>query len=286
MILTFIEAVMTHGFMSRAMIASVIIGLMAGAIGTFVILRGLSLMGDAISHAVIPGVAVSHVLGIPVVVGASIFGVLVSFIIGFITEKSTLKKDSIIGVVFSTFFALGLILISQIRTATDLFSVLFGNVLTVSASDIRNIQWVAVALLIFLVTMYKRLALSSFDPTLARVYGLSTKAIDYVFLVVLTVVIVVSLQVVGAVLIVSMIIAPAAIAYLLTNRLWVMLVSSSVIGSVVSVVGIFFSFTFNWPPGASIVLTLGVLFSLTLCFSPQKGLVPLYLRGKKHQMNP
>lgn len=281
LVLDFMQAVNTHAFMSRAMTASVIIGLMAGALGTFVILRGLSLMGDAISHAVIPGVALSHLLGVSTLVGASAFGILASFLIGFVTEKSTLKKDTIIGVVFSTFFALGLILISQIRTATDLFNVLFGNVLTVSDGDIANIRWVALGLLVFLVTMYKKLQLSSFDPTLAKVYGLNTRVIDYLFLVVLTLVIVVSLQVVGAVLIVSMIIAPAAIAYLLTNRLWIMLLLSAMIGAGVSVVGLFMSFTFNWPPGASIVLTLGILFTLTLFLSPQKGLLASRLYRKQ-----
>jgi len=281
MILTFIDAVMTHAFMGRAMIAAVLIGIMAGAIGTFVILRGMSLMGDAISHAVIPGVAVSHVLGISTFMGAAAFGILASFAIGFITEKSTLKKDTIIGIVFSTFFALGLVLISQIRTATDLFNVLFGNVLTVSQTDIRNIVMVLACVLLFLGLGYKRLLISSFDETLAQVYGIRTRVLHYVFLVVLTIVIVVSLQVVGAVLIVSMIVAPAAIAYLLTNRLMLMLILSASIGALSSVVGIFFSFTFNWPSGASIVLTLGAIFVTTLIFSPQKGLLVNHLKNKK-----
>lgn len=191
MIISFIEAVMTHAFMERAIIASVLIGIIAGAIGTFVILRGLSLMGDAISHAVIPGVAISHVLGISTLIGASIFGILASFIIGFITEKSTLKKDTIIGIVFSTFFASGLVLISQIRTSTDLFNVLFGNVLTVSQSDIRNIIVVGIVLLLFITTMYRKLLITSFDETLGKVYGLKTRFIHYMFLVILTIVIVV-----------------------------------------------------------------------------------------------
>lgn len=283
MILDFFEAVTSHAFMGRALIASILIGIMAGAIGTFVILRGLSLMGDAISHAVIPGVAISHLLGISTLLGASVFGMLASLAIGFVTEKSTLKKDTVIGIVFSTFFALGLVLISQIRTTTDLFNVLFGNVLTVSARDIQNIVAVLILLLVFLGLMYKRLLITSFDETLARVYGIPTRLIHYVFLGILTIVIVVSLQVVGAVLIVSMIVAPAGIAYLLTNRLLIMMLLSSFIGTVASVVGIFLSFTFNWPSGASIVLTLGSAFVLTLIFSPEKGILKKYYGLRKRK---
>ena len=264
---------LTHGFVSRALIAAILIGIMAGAIGTFVILRGISLMGDAISHAVIPGVAISHVLGISYLFGASVFGILTALLIGFITEKSTLKKDTIIGIVFSTFFAMGLVLISQIRTNSDLMDILFGNILTVSQIDIRNITIVLVVTLLFITLLYKQLMITSFDETLAKVYGMKTKLIHYSFMLIFTVVIVISLEIVGAILIVSMIIAPASIAYLLTNRLYIMLVLSCFIGAVASVVGIFFSFTLNWPSGASIVLTLGVLFVITFLFAPKKGIL-------------
>lgn len=273
MIGQFINSLLLHGFIGRAVLASVLIGLMAGMVGTFVILRGISLMGDAISHAVIPGVAISHVLGISYLFGASVFGILTAVLIGFISEKSTLKKDSIIGIVFSSFFALGLVMISQIRTSSDLMDILFGNVLTVSLSDIRNIVIVLVVTLVFLLTQYKKLMITSFDETIAKIYGMKTSVIHYAFMMMFTVVIVVSLEIVGAVLIVSMIIAPAAIAYLLTNRLHLMMIISSIVGAVGSVIGIFFSFTLNWPSGASIVLTLGSLFVITFLFAPKKGMI-------------
>ncbi|MCL2856000.1 MAG: metal ABC transporter permease [Defluviitaleaceae bacterium] len=273
MLNNFLHIITNYGFMGRAVLAAVLVGVVAGAIGTFIILRGLSLMGDAISHAVIPGVAISQLLGISHFIGATTFGILASFAIGFVSEKSKLKKDAIIGIVFSSFFALGLVLISRIRSVTDLHSVLFGNVLTVSTTDIRAIIFVGVVLVIFIALFYKELLITSFDETLAKVYGLKTRVIHYSFLFVLTLIIVTSLQVVGAIMIVAMIIAPAATSYLLTNRLPVMLALSTSIGAISAIVGMFFSLSFNLPSGASIVLTLASIFVLTLIFAPKKGLV-------------
>ena len=273
MIYNFFHIITNYSFMGRAVVAAVLVGIVAAVIGTFVILRGLSLMGDAIAHAVIPGVAISHVLGISHFIGASVFGVLASFAIGFISEKSKLKKDAIIGIVFSSFFALGLVLISRIRTVTELHSVLFGNVLTVSDLDIKAISIVGIILFVFIALFYKELLLSSFDETLARVYGLKTKVMHYCFLFMLTLVVVTSLQVVGAILIVAMIIAPAATSYLLTNRLPIMLALSALIGSVCAIIGMFLSISFNLPAGASIVLTLAFVFTAALLFAPKKGVI-------------
>jgi len=273
MVSNFAYLVTNYGFMGRAVLAAVLVGVVAGAIGTFIILRGLSLMGDAISHAVIPGVAISHMLGASHVIGASVFGIMASFAIGFISEKSKLKKDSIIGIVFSSFFALGVVLISRTRSMVHLHDILFGNTLTVSEADIRLISFVGVILLVFIVLFYKELLLTSFDETLARVYGLNTRIIHYSFLFMLTLVIVTSLNIVGAILIVSMIITPASTSYLLTNRLPVMLVISMLIGAFGAVVGMFFSLSFNLPAGASIVLTLAAIFIIVLIFAPPKGLI-------------
>jgi len=183
MISDFFNIIITHAFMGRAVVAAVLVGIIAAAIGTFIILRGLSLMGDAIAHAVIPGVAISQVFGISHLIGASVFGVLASFAIGFISEKSKLKKDAIIGIVFSSFFALGLVLISRIRTVTDLHSILFGNVLTVSVSDITAISVIGILLFLFIALLYKELLITSSDETLAKVYGMKTRAIHYAFLI-------------------------------------------------------------------------------------------------------
>ena len=273
MIAEFIRIITTYNFMGRAFIVAILIGIIAGVIGAFVILRGLSLMGDAIGHAVLPGVAVSHLIGIPHVIGAAVFGLLASMLIGFIGEKTALKKDTIMGAVFSSFFALGIIMVSQIRTMTDLNSILFGNILSVQTSDVWNVIFVAVGLVLFVSLFYKELLLTSFDETVAKVYGFKTSLIHYAFLFTLTIVIVLSLQIVGAVLIVAMIITPAATAYLLTNRMHIMIFISALFGVVSSVIGMFLSITFNYPSGASIVVISASLFLLAFMLAPKKGLI-------------
>ena len=270
MINEFIYTINNFAFMQRALIAAILVGIISGAIGVFIILRGLSLMGDAISHAVIPGVAISHMLGINFMIGASFFGILTSFTIGFIAENSRLKKDTTIGIVFTSFFALGLVLISRIRTVTDLNSILFGNVLTVTNYDIRNIFYIGILLFAFIIIFYKELLITSFDEVLAKVYGIKTKLIHYMFLFVLTLVIVSSLRVVGAIMIVSMIITPAATSYLLTNRLPIMIILSMCIGALSSIIGMFFSVTFNLPAGSTIVLVLASFFLVAFLFSSIK----------------
>ena len=273
MLAEFIRVILTYNFMGRAFIVAVLIGVVAGIIGAFVILRGLSLMGDAIGHAVLPGVALSHLTGIPHVVGAAVFGLLASMLIGFLGEKTELKKDTIMGAVFSSFFAFGIIMVSQIRTMTDLNSILFGNILSVQLADVWNMVFVAIGLVLFVVLLYKELLLTSFDETVAKVYGFKTSLIHYAFLFILTIIIVLSLQIVGAILIVAMIIIPAATAYLLTNRMHIMIFLSALFGVVSSIVGMFLSISFNYPSGASIVVSCAVLFAIALLLAPKKGLI-------------
>lgn len=273
MVEEFIRRIMTYGAFERAFTAAILVGLIAGIIGAFVILRGLSLMGDAISHSVIPGVAISHLLNISYIIGASVFGLMASILIGFIGDKTKLKKDTTMGIVFSAFFALGIVMDSQIRTMTNLQSILFGNVLTVSQSEVDYLIWIAIGLVVFVVLFYKELLITSFDETMAQVYGLKTKLIQYGFLLILTLVIVLSLQAVGAVLIVAMIITPAATAYLLTNRMHVLLILSATLGVLSSMVGVFLSLTFSISSGAAIVLTASVFFLIAFVFAPKKGLI-------------
>lgn len=273
MVVEFIRRIASYAFLGRAFSASILIGVIAGIIGAFVILRGLSLMGDAIGHAVLPGVATSHLVGVPPVIGAAVFGLIASLLIGFISDKTSLKKDTVMGLVFSSFFALGIVMISQIRTMTDLNSILFGNIITVSSNAVRDLLIIALGLILFVILFYKELLITSFDDTTAQVYGLNTKLIHYVFLSILTIVIVFSLQVVGAILIVAMIITPAATAYLLTNRMHVMIFISAGIGMLSGGLGMFLSITYNFSSGASIVLVSAMLFLLVFIFAPKKGLL-------------
>ena len=281
MIYDFVNAIMEFGFMQRGLIVAILIGVICGVLGTFVVLRGLSLMGDAISHSVLPGVAISHMLGISHVIGASVFGVIASFVIGFISKKSLIKKDTSIGIVLTTFFSLGIVIISRTRTMADLHHILFGNLLSVRPDDVVLVLIIGAILLIFIFLFYKELVVTSFDETLAKVYGLKTELINYTFLFILTLVIVSSLQAVGAVLVVAMIITPAATSYLLTHKLTVMMVISALIGAFSSVVGLFFSFSYNLSSGATIVLTMSVLFILALLFAPEKGILLQNLKSRK-----
>jgi len=273
MIHEFIEAVASHAFLQRALITATLIGISAGVIGSFVILRGLSLMGDAIGHAVLPGVAISFLMGVNPVIGAVTFGLLASLFIGFISDKSALKKDTVMGVVFTSFFALGIVLVSQIRARVNINSILFGNMLTVSEERMYTMGVVTVILIVLVMLFYKELLLTSFDETMARIYGLKTKLVHYLFLFVLTLVIVLSLQITGAILIVAMVITPAATAFLLTRRMQWMIVISAFIGFISAILGIFVSFTFDISSGSSIVMVAACLFILAFLFAPKKGVV-------------
>lgn len=268
----FIEAIATHQFLLRALITAILIGITAGIIGSFVILRGLSLMGDAIGHAVLPGVAISVLLGINPVIGAVVFGIIASTFIGVVSDKTALKKDTVMGVVFTSFFALGIVLISQIPTRIHVHSILFGNMLTVTPERLTTMIIVTISLIVLVVLFYKELLLTSFDETMAQVAGLKTKLIHYLFLFVLTLVIVLSLQITGAILIVAMIITPAATAFLLTNRMHVMIILSAIIGFISAVIGIFLSFTYDISSGSAIVVVAACMFALAFIIAPKGAL--------------
>ncbi|MGL5886649.1 MAG: metal ABC transporter permease [Leuconostoc suionicum] len=269
----FIDGLTKYNFLQTALITSVLVGIMSGIIGSFIILRGMSLMGDAISHAVLPGVAVAYMLGINLLLGASAFGILAALLIGVVTMKSKLKNDTAIGIVFSAFFALGFILISLAESATNLHHILFGNVLAVSDSDLITTAIVLSIVLLFVVTFYKELLVTSFDNTFAKAYGLKTQIMHYALMLVLTLVTVTALQTVGIILIVAMLITPAATAYLLTNRMSHMMIVAAIFSVISSIVGLYLSFTFNWASGPAIVLTAAIFFSFVFIFSPKQGII-------------
>ena len=269
----FIQGLLDFQFLQNALITSVMVGISAGIIGSFIILRGMSLMGDAISHAVLPGVALSYMLGSSYIIGATIFGMASAALIGFVTKHSRLKNDTAIGIVFSAFFALGIILISFARSSTDLYHILFGNVLAVRDSDMFLTDAVLVIVLIAVPLFYKQLKLTSFAPTIAKSYGWNISAINYGLMFLLTLVAVTSLQTVGTILVIAMLITPAATAYQLTDKLLVMIVLSTVFGTLSSIVGLYFSYSYNLPSGATIVMAAAMFFIVAFIFAPKKGLI-------------
>lgn len=230
-------------------------------------------MGDAISHAVLPGVAISYMFGFSYMIGATFFGVLTSVVIGFVTQKSQLKNDTAIGIVFSSFFALGILLISFAQSTTNLYHILFGNVLAVRTSELWLTAIISLVILCFIGFFYKELKISSFDPVAAKSYGLNTTVIHYMLMFFLTLVAVVSLQTVGTILVIAMLITPAATAYQLTNRFSTMIFLSAFFGVASAVIGVFFSYSYNLPSGATIVLTSSGFFLLAFLFSPVKGVL-------------
>jgi len=279
--MNFIQSVMEYGFLQKALITSVMVGVICGVIGCFIILRGMALMGDAISHAVLPGVAISYMLGINFFIGAVVTGVLTAVGIGFISQNSRVKNDSAIGIVFTAAFALGIIMITIMKSSTDLYHILFGNVLAVRPSDMWITLIIGVIILGSVYLFYKELLVSSFDPIMAQSYGLPTKLIHYFLMTLLTLVTVASLQTVGIILVVAMLITPASTAYLLTDRLSVMIGLSALFGAVSAVGGLYLSFTYNLASGATIVLVATTIFIVSLLFSPKQGILLRAIRMKR-----
>lgn len=280
----FIESLMHYSFLQKAFFTSIAVGIICGVIGCFIILRGMALMGDAISHAVLPGVAISFMLGINYFYGAVLIGVLSAILIGIITQHSRIKSDSSIGIIFSAFFAVGIILMAKAQTATDLTQILFGNVLSVRTSDMWMTLIIGVIVLLAVILFYKELLITSFDPTMAQVYGLPTKLIHYLIMVLLTLVTVASLQTVGVVLVVALLITPAATAYLLTNKLSTMIFLAAFFGALSSICGLYFSFVYNLSSGAVIVLAATILFLFAFLFAPKQGVIWRNLQTRKKRI--
>jgi len=279
----FINDIMQYEFLQRALLTSVIVGIICGTIGSFIILRGLSLMGDAISHAVLPGIAISFMLGINFFYGAVIAGVLTTIGIGFVTQNSRIKNDTSIGIVFAAAFALGILLITKAQTAIDLTQILFGNVLSVRPSDMWMTIIVGIIVLVTVFLFYKELLVSSFDETMAAAYGLPTRFIHYIIMILLTLATVASLQTVGVVLVIAMLITPAATAYLLTDRLSTMIFMSMFFGAISSIIGLYFSFKYNLASGPVIVLVTTAFFILAFIFSPKYGMLWRSLRSRRNK---
>lgn len=280
MSLKFFEGLMSYHFLQNALVTAIVIGVVSGAVGCFIILRSMSLMGDAISHAVLPGVALSFILGINFFIGAIVFGLLASVIITYIKENSVIKGDTAIGITFSSFLALGIILIGVANSSTDLFHILFGNILAVQDSDKWITIGVSVFVLVVIILFFKELLITSFDPILAKSMGMNVNAYHYMLMILLTLVSVTAMQSVGTILIVALLITPAATAYLYANSLKVMLVMSSAIGALSSVLGLYLGYTFNVAAGSSIVLTSAAIFLISFFISPKQGYIKKVMMTK------
>lgn len=265
-ILQFIIEPLTYAFMLKAVLVSMAVGATCAILSCFMILKGWSLLGDAISHAVLPGVVIAYIIGIPFSLGAFIFAILSVMLIGLVKTNTKIKEDAIMGIVFTTLFALGLILISQVKSTVDLTHVLFGYVLGISdASAWYTIGVLAVVAAVILA--FRRIFLVfCFDSVHAESIGLPVKFIQYALLVLLAVTITSSLQTVGIILVIAMLITPGSTAFLLTKRFSSMLMIAVGVSVLSSIVGAYSSYYFDISTGGAIVFMQGCLFLLAFCY--------------------
>lgn len=265
---------LAYSFMQRGLLAALMVGVLCSVIGTYVVLRSMAFLGDAMAHAVLPGVALAYLFGGNLMFGALGAAVVVALGIGFFSRKGTLKEDTAIGILFTAALALGIALISSIRTyAVDLSHILFGNVLGVSDADLWFTAALTVAILCVMLLAYKPFLLISFDPVLAATLRVRVEFFRNLMLVLLAFTIVVSIQTVGIGLVAAMLVTPGATAYLLTRRLPAMMVVAALVGAAASLVGLYASYYLNIASGAAIVLTATLFFVLAFLFSPRRGYV-------------
>lgn len=271
-LLDWLSTPLQYSFMIKALWVSAFVGVVCAVLSCYITLKGWSLMGDAVSHAVVPGVVVAYALNIPFAVGAFIFGFGATVAIGYIKSKTRLKEDAVIGVIFTGFFALGLILATKIPSNIDLFHILFGNVLGISPSDI--IQTVIAGLLTLGIILIRRkdLLLFCFDPNHAKAIGLNTQLMYYTLLSVLALTIVTALQTAGIILVIAMLVTPGSTAYLLTDRFDRMLMISVVTSVLSCILGVYFSYYLDVSTGGCIVVLMTLLFLAAMVFAPKYGL--------------
>ena len=280
-IVTFLTEPLAFGFMQRGMLAVVMVGTLCAIIGCYVVLRSMAFLGDALAHAILPGVAVAYLLKGDLIVGALVAAVVVALGIGVFSRQGAIKEDTAIGIMFAAALSLGIALISTIKTyAVDLTHILFGNVLGVGVNDLWLTGALGLIVLATIALLYKEFLVISFDPVLAATLRLPAELLRNVMLILIALTIVVSLQTVGVGLVSAMLVTPAATAYLLTKRLPTMMALSALIGAFSGVAGLYLSFYINVASGAAVVLMATGLFMLVFLFSPRQGIVWRSLRGR------
>jgi manganese/iron transport system permease protein len=273
-ILAWLIAPFSYAFMQRGFLAALMVGILCAVIGCYVVLRSMAFLGDALAHAILPGIAIAYLLGGNLLLGALVAAVLVALGIGALSRQGTLKEDTAIGILFAAALALGVALISSIQTyAVDLTHILFGNVLGVSQSDLWLTFLLGGAVLGTVFLLYKPFLVFSFDPVLAATLRLPAELLRNLMLVLLALTVVVSMQTVGVGLVAAMLVIPGAAAYLLTRRLAAMMAVAALIGVISSMGGLYLSYYANVVSGAAIVLVASAIFLVVFLFAPGRGAV-------------
>ena len=261
-----------YPFMQQALLIGLLVSIPAAVMSCLLVLKGWSLMGDAVAHAVLPGIVVAYILGIPMVIGAFAAGLFCAVATGYFTEHSRIKEDTAMGVVFSGMFALGIVLFSYVHTNLHLDHVLFGNLLGVVTADIVLTGVIAVFVIAVFLLKRRDILVFAFDPQHATVMGINTRYMQYGLLALLSLVIVASIKAVGIILVIAVLIAPGAISFLLTDRFETMLLIAALVAAFCTITGVLASFYLDSAPAPTVVVLMTIVFILTFLFAPKRGL--------------
>lgn len=273
----------SYEFMINAMWVSALVGCVCAFLSAFLMLKGWSLIGDALSHSIVPGVAGAYMLGLPFSLGAFFSGGLAASAMLFFNERTKLKEDTIIGLIFSSFFALGLFMKSLKPMAVSIDTIVLGNILAVSPADIAQLALIGFISLVILCIRWKDMMVTFFDENHARSIGIKTKRLKVLFFALLAASTVAAMQTVGAFLVISLVVTPGATAYLVTDRFQRLIVLSVAIGIVTSAVGVYLSYLFHAQTGGVVVLLQALLFALCFIFAPKHGFIAARLRAREVQ---
>ncbi len=264
-------APLSHEFMQRGLLVAVIVGVVCAVLSCFLILKGWSLMGDAVSHAVLPGIVLAQILGLPLAAGAFVAGLSCSLAIGYLKENSRVKEDTVMGIVFSGMFALGLVMFVKVESDQHLLHILFGNMLGVRWTDIAETAAIALPTVAIMLAKRKDFLLVAFDAAHARAIGLPVRGLNFGLLMLLALTIVAALKAVGIILVVAMLIAPGAIGFLTTRRFDAMLAVAVAVATVSSVIGTILSYHLDGSTGPCIVVVQAVFFLAALAFNLRRS---------------
>lgn len=264
---------LNYEFMRNAIAIGVLVGILCPAVGSYLIVQRMAMLGDVIAHCVLPGLSISFFLGVDILLGAFGSGILGALLIAWIRSQTRVKVDAAMALTFSTFFALGVTLITVLKNKLDLDSFLFGDILGVAPHDIQRTLVIAVLILLVIKLFYKELLFYTFDKTGAQAIGLPINTIYFGFMAAITLTIIASMQAVGVILVISLLVGPALTAYLLVKELHQMMIVGAILGAIASISGVYLSYYRNLPSGPAIVLVSSSLFLLALLFSPSQGIL-------------
>jgi manganese/iron transport system permease protein len=264
---------LNYEFMRYAIAIGIVVGILCPVVGSYLIVQRMALLGDVIAHCVLPGLSVAFFLGIDIMIGAFTSGIVGALLIAGIRSQSRVKVDAAMALTFSSFFALGVTLITVLKNKLDLDSFLFGDILGITMGDIQRTVMIAIVILFVIKLFYKELLFYTFDRTGAQAMGLPVNGIYLGLMVIITLTIIASMQAVGVILVIALLVGPALTAYLLVKELHQMMLLGSAIGTFASITGVYISYYKNLPSGPAIVLVSSFLFLLALLFSPYQGIL-------------